>query len=87
LDTFWEAHESDNSRPPGADAGTQYRSINPLTTNPRKKAAAGEIKSRAQKHFKQRIVTEIVPLTKFYAPKLDHQNYYRRIRTKDTAAQ
>src|SRR5437764_851147 len=34
-------------------------------------------KTEAQKHFKQRIVTEIVPLKKFYAAKLDHQNYYR----------
>jgi len=76
LDTFWEAHDPTTLDQQGADVGTQYRSII-LYNSDAQKAAAEKSKAQAQKHFKQRIVTEIVPLKKFYAAKLDHQNYYR----------
>jgi len=76
LDTFWEAHDPTTLDRQGADVGTQYRSII-LYNDAAQKAAAEKSKAEAQKHFKQRIVTEIVPLKKFYAAKLDHQNYYR----------
>ena len=76
LDTFWEAHDPTTLDRQGADVGTQYRSII-LYNDAAQKAAAEKSKAEAQKHFKQRIVTEIVPLRKFYAAKLDHQNYYR----------
>ena len=76
LDLFWEAHDPTTLDRQGADEGTQYRSII-LYNSPAQKAAAEKSKAEAQKHFKQRIVTEIVPLKKFYAAKLDHQNYYR----------
>jgi peptide-methionine (S)-S-oxide reductase len=76
LDVFWEAHDPTTLDRQGADVGTQYRSII-LYNDPAQKAAAEKSKAEAQKHFKQRIVTEIVPLKKFYAAKLDHQNYYR----------
>jgi peptide-methionine (S)-S-oxide reductase len=76
LDTFWEAHDPTTLDRQGADVGTQYRSII-LYNDPAQKAAAEKSKTEAQKPFKQRIVTEIVPLKKFYPAKLDHQNYYR----------
>ena len=76
LDTFWEAHDPTTLDRQGADVGTQYRSII-LYNDAAQKAAAEKSKAEAQKHFKQRIVTEIVPLKKFYPAKLDHQNYYR----------
>jgi len=76
LDIFWEAHDPTTLDQQGADVGTQYRSII-LYNDAAQKAAAEKSKAEAQKHFKQRIVTEIVPLKKFYAAKLDHQNYYR----------
>ena len=76
LDIFWEAHDPTTLDQQGADVGTQYRSII-LYNDATQKAAAEKSKAEAQKHFKQRIVTEIVPLKKFYAAKLDHQNYYR----------
>jgi peptide-methionine (S)-S-oxide reductase len=76
LHTFWEAHDPTTLDRQGADVGTQYRSII-LYNDAAQKAAAEKSKAEAQKHFKQRIVTEIVPLKKFYAAKLDHQNYYR----------
>lgn len=76
VDIFWEAHDPTTLDRQGADVGTQYRSII-LYSDDAQKAAAEKSKTEAQKHFKQRIVTEIVPLKNFYAAKLDHQNYYR----------
>jgi peptide-methionine (S)-S-oxide reductase len=76
LDTFWEAHDPTTLDRQGADVGTQYRFII-LYNDAAQKAAAEKSKAEAQKHFKQRIVTEIVPLKRFYPAKLDHQNYYR----------
>src|ERR1041385_6735359 len=76
LQVFWQAHDPTTLNRQGADAGTQYRSII-LYNDEAQKAAAEKSKVLAQKDFKQRIVTEIVPLKKFYPAKLDHQNYYR----------
>jgi peptide-methionine (S)-S-oxide reductase len=76
LAIFWQAHDPTTLDRQGADVGTQYRSII-LYNNDAQKAAAEKSKALAQKDFKQRIVTEIVPLKKFYPAKLDHQNYYR----------
>jgi len=76
LAIFWQAHDPTTLDRQGADVGTQYRSII-LYNNEAQKAAAEKSKVLAQKDFKQRIVTEIVPLKKFYPAKLDHQNYYR----------
>jgi peptide-methionine (S)-S-oxide reductase len=76
LAIFWQAHDPTTLDRQGADVGTQYRSII-LYNSPEQKAAAEKSKTLAQNDFKQRIVTEIVPLKKFYPAKLDHQNYYR----------
>jgi peptide-methionine (S)-S-oxide reductase len=76
LDTFWEAHDPTTLNRQGADTGTQYRSII-LYHNEAQRLAAEKSKSEAQKHFKQPIVTEIVPLKKFYKAELYHQDYYR----------
>jgi len=76
LETFWEAHDPTTLNRQGADVGTQYRSII-LYHTPEQKAAAEKSKAAAQKHFLQPIVTEIVPLTKFYKGEDYHQDYYR----------
>ena len=76
LETFWEAHDPTTLNRQGADAGTQYRSII-LYHSAIQKAAAEKSKAAAQKNFSQPIVTEIVPLTKFYKGEDYHQNYYR----------
>ena len=59
----------------GADTGTQYRSII-LFQNERQKLMAEQSKLAAQKTFTQPIVTEIVPLKKFYPAEDYHQGYF-----------
>ncbi len=76
LETFWEAHDPTTLNRQGADSGTQYRSII-LYSSPAQKAAAEKSKAEAQKHLGKPIVTEIVPLTKFYQGEDYHQDYYR----------
>ena len=76
LATFWEAHDPTTLNRQGADTGTQYRSII-LYSSEAQKAAAAKSKAEAQKHFRQPIVTEIVPLVKFYPAEDYHQNYFR----------
>ena len=76
LATFWEAHDPTTLNRQGADTGTQYRSII-LYSSAAQKAAAEKSKAAAQKHFRQPIVTEIVPLGKFYPAEDYHQDYFR----------
>lgn len=76
LETFWEAHDPTTLNRQGADVGTQYRSII-LYHTPAQKVAAEKSMAAAQKHFARPIVTEIVPLKKFYKGEAYHQNYYR----------
>ena len=76
LHTFWEAHDPTTLNRQGADVGTQYRSII-LYKTPAEKAAAEKSKNEAQKDFKNPIVTEIVPLKKFWKAADYHQNYFR----------
>jgi peptide-methionine (S)-S-oxide reductase len=76
LATFWEAHDPTTLNRQGADAGTQYRSII-LYENEAQHAAALKSKTEAQKRFNRPIVTELVPLKKFYQAEGYHQNYFR----------
>ncbi len=76
IDLFWEAHDPTTLNRQGADTGTQYRSII-LTSDEAQKKIAEESKSRAQAKFKSPIVTEIVPLEKFYPAEDYHQDFYR----------
>lgn len=75
LDVFWQAHDPTTLNRQGADEGTQYRSII-LYRDEKQKQEAEKSKTEAQKNFKHPIVTEIVPLTKFYPAEDYHQRYY-----------
>lgn len=75
LDLFWQAHDPTTLNRQGADVGTQYRSII-LTASPSQAVAAEASKKKAQKSFKDRIVTEIRPLDTFWKAEDYHQNYY-----------
>ncbi len=76
IDLFWEAHDPTTLNRQGADTGPQYRSII-LTENADQVRIANESKTRAQTKSKSPIVTEIVPLTKFYPAEDYHQDFYR----------
>jgi peptide-methionine (S)-S-oxide reductase len=75
LDFFWDAHDPTTLNRQDHDVGTQYRSII-LYSNEAQKAAAEKSKTEAQKRFKGKIVTEIVPLKAFYSAEDYHQNYF-----------
>ena len=76
IDLFWDAHDPTTLNRQGADVGTQYRSII-LTANDDEARIAKESRDRAQAKFKSPIVTEIVPLEKFYPAEDYHQDFYR----------
>jgi len=76
LETFWEAHDPTTLNRQGHDSGTQYRSII-LYSNEGQRLAAEKSKAAAQEHFDRPIVTQIVPLDKFYKAEGYHQEYYR----------
>jgi peptide-methionine (S)-S-oxide reductase len=75
LEVFWQAHDPTTLNRQGADEGTSYRSII-LYRNEKQKLEAEKSKLAAQENFKHPIVTEIVPLKKFYKAEDYHQEYY-----------
>jgi peptide-methionine (S)-S-oxide reductase len=76
LETFWDVHDPTTLNRQGLDVGTQYRSII-LYSSEAQKSAAERSKAAAQKQFNKPIVTEIVPLRKFYKAEDYHQDYFR----------
>jgi len=75
LEVFWQAHDPTTLNRQGADEGTSYRSII-LYRNEKQKLEAEKSKLAAQADFRNPIVTEIVPLKKFYKAEDYHQQYY-----------
>lgn len=75
LDIFWQAHDPTTLNRQGADTGTQYRSII-LYADASQKAAAEKSKKGAQAKLRDRIVTELKPLEKFWPAEDYHQGYY-----------
>jgi peptide-methionine (S)-S-oxide reductase len=76
LEVFWAAHDPTTLNRQGADEGTQYRSVI-LYQNDAQKAAAEKSLAAAQKEYAGKVVTQVVPLTKFYPAEQYHQDYYR----------
>jgi peptide-methionine (S)-S-oxide reductase len=77
LEVFWQAHDPTTLNRQGADEGTSYRSIILYRTE-KQKLEAEKSKLEAQKDHRNPIVTEIVPLKKFYPAENYHQQYYDR---------
>jgi peptide-methionine (S)-S-oxide reductase len=75
LEVFWQAHDPTTLNRQGADEGTSYRSIILYRTEKQKLLAEKSV-IEAQKNFSNPIVTEIVPLKKFYKAEDYHQQYY-----------
>ncbi len=79
LEMLWKSHDPTTLNRQGADAGTQYRSAI-FTHSDAQRLAAEKSKAQAQSLFDRPIVTEIVPLEKFYAAENYHQDYFRNNR-------
>lgn len=76
LEIFWQIHDPTTLNRQGADVGTQYRSII-LYHDDEQKREAEASKAQIQKHFRDPIVTEIVPLEKFWPAEAYHQDYFK----------
>lgn len=77
LEVFWQTHDPTTLNRQGADVGTQYRSAI-FYRNADQKATAEHYKAELDKSgaYDRPIVTEIVPLDKFYAAENYHRDYY-----------
>lgn len=79
LDVFFATHDPTTLNRQGHDVGTQYRSAIFYHNDEQKREAErviGELTK--QQVFDDPIVTEVVPLTKFYAAEDYHREYYDR---------
>jgi peptide-methionine (S)-S-oxide reductase len=79
LQIFWKTHDPTTLNKQGADVGTQYRSA-VFYQSDEQKLKAEHYKSELNQSgaWKDPIVTEIVPLKKFYPAEDYHQNYYEK---------
>lgn len=75
ITIFMYSHDPTTLNRQGADAGTQYRSII-LYHNDEQKATAEKVMKTLQASFSNPIVTQLVPLKKFYPAESYHQDYY-----------
>ncbi len=75
MDVFFHLHDPTTLNRQGNDHGTQYRSVIFYHDETQKQKAEAALK-KYQPEFKDKIVTQIVPFTKFYSAEDYHQNYY-----------
>ena len=79
LGVFSSIHDPTSVDQQGADIGEQYRSVIFYTSESQKNSAIGFIKRlKDQKHFKQSIVTQVLPFKNFYPAEDYHRNYYEK---------
>jgi len=77
LKVFWEEHDPTTLNRQGPDVGAQYRSAI-FFHSPQQEAAANASKEFAQKRFKNKIVTEIAPVSEFWRAEEYHQQYLEK---------
>lgn len=77
LTVFFASHDPSSLNRQGNDVGTQYRSVIFYTSDQQKDKAIRMIKdiNDSNKDGKE-IVTEVVPLDKFYKAESYHEDYY-----------
>jgi len=79
LDVFFGTHDPTTLNRQGHDVGTQYRSAIFYHDDAQKQEAERVIAELTeQKVFDDAIVTEVVPLTRFYPGEDYHREYYER---------
>jgi peptide-methionine (S)-S-oxide reductase len=77
LEVFFTIHDPTTKDRQGNDVGPQYRSII-LTHSATQEAVAREQLAAAQAHWDAPLVTEVVPLEKFWPAERAHDNYFAR---------
>lgn len=77
LRIFFEVHDPTTLNAQGGDIGTQYRSVI-FYSNENDKEIIQKAIEEAQKNFKNKIVTEVAPLSAFYIAEEYHQDYYAK---------
>ena len=77
LSIFMTSHDPTTLHRQGGDVGTQYRSII-LYNDDAQKSVAETLLSELKEVFPDPIVTELVPLEKFFPAEEYHNNYYDR---------
>jgi peptide-methionine (S)-S-oxide reductase len=78
LKVFWESHDPTTLNSQGPDVGTQYRSIILFHNEAQRQAARKSWQAlTAARVYPAPIVTELVPLKRFYPAERYHQDYYR----------
>ena len=79
LSVFFYIHDPTSLNRQGDDVGTQYRSAIFYADEAQKKIADDFVSSLAsEKTYKKPIVTEIMPLKKFYQAEEYHQHYFEK---------
>ena len=77
LDIFWHTHDPTTLNRQGNDVGTQYRSVIFYHDEEQRQIAEKSKKELEERHvFDDPIVTEIVPLIKFYPAEHYHKKYF-----------
>jgi len=77
LEVFWHLHDPTTLNRQGADVGTQYSSaIFYHTEQQREAALRSREETEKSRLYRNRIVTEIVPFTKFYEAEGYHLDFY-----------
>ena len=77
LEIFFESHDPTTMNRQGADEGDQYRSVIFYHDEAQHQAAV-RARTAAQPHYQDAIVTEIVPLKKFWRAEDYHQDYFNQ---------
>ena len=81
LDIFWHTHNPTTRNQQGADIGSQYRSVIFYhTEKQQKQAEESKVNLEKEGYYKEQIVTEVLPFTKFYPAESYHKDYYDRNR-------
>jgi peptide-methionine (S)-S-oxide reductase len=83
LDVFWSIHDPTTLNRQGPDVGSQYRSaIFYLDEDQKEKAERSRVKLEESKRFKNPIVTQIVPASKFWKAEEYHQQYHEKMKNR-----